>query len=261
MAWLSAAEHSAAAATDETGHGSAHHGLLGDTHMRELRLIGVHDDGEHLLLAGSEDSEERLVLAIDDALRAAVRRMRHRPSADVGSVPVPDELRPRDVQALLRAGVSVDDVAERAGWTTEKVLRYEGPIRAEREHIAGVARGLAVSGGSAGRTDSTFGQRVERRLDGRGVAADDIVWDSWRGHDDAWTVICSFPAGGRQRQASWHFDVRGRILEPTDDEARWLGEDENAPGLLSSGPGRDASVYDVEAEGGLEDTRKTPVRR
>src|SRR5579875_3466358 len=166
MAWLSAAEHSAAAATDETGHGSAHHGLLGDTHMRELRLIGVHDDGEHLLLAGSEDSEERLVLAIDDALRAAVRRMRHRPSADVGSVPVPDELRPRDVQALLRAGVSVDDVAERAGWTTEKVLRYEGPIRAEREHIAGVARGLAVSGGSAGRTDSTFGQRVERRVDG-----------------------------------------------------------------------------------------------
>ena len=227
--------------------------------MRELRLIGVDDGGEHLLLAEAEESDGQFRLPIDDALRTSVRRVRHRPSADVGSVPVPDELRPRDVQALLRAGVSIDDVAERAGWTTEKVLRYEGPIRAEREHIAGVARGLAVSG-AAGRADSTFGQRVEHRLDGRGVAADDIVWDSWRGADGAWTVICSFPAGGRQRQAAWHFDVRGRTLEPTDDEARWLGEDENAADPLAR-PAAETSVYDVEAEGGLDGKRKTPVRR
>ncbi|MBB2892251.1 septation protein SepH [Flexivirga oryzae] len=228
--------------------------------MRELRLIGVDDGGEHLLLAGTEDTDERLRLPIDDALRTAVRKVRHRPSTDVGSVAVPDELRPRDVQALLRAGVSVDDVAERAGWTTEKVLRYEGPIRAEREHIAGVARGLPVSGTAAGRTDSTFGQRVEHRLDGRGVAADDIVWDAWRGADGAWSVICSFPAGGRQRQAAWHFDVRGRTLDPSDDEARWLGEDENAGDPLSR-PAPEASVYDVEAEGGLDGKRTTPVRR
>jgi len=238
----------------------AHHGYLGDTHMRELRLIGVDDDGEHLLLAESEGSDEQFRITVDDALRAAVRRRPHRPSTTVGSVPVPEELRPRDVQALLRAGVSVEDVAERAGWTTEKVLRYEGPIRAEREHIAGVARGLAVSGAAAGRADSTFGQRVERRLDGRGVAADDIVWDSWRGSDGAWTLICSFPAGGRQRQAAWHFDVRGRTLTPTDDEARWLGEDESTSGPLARAT-HEASVYDVEAEGGLDAKPRTPVRR
>lgn len=223
--------------------------------MRELRLIGVHEDGEHLLL--TEDGEDRLTLPVDDALRSALRPApprQPRPSTDVESVDVPDELRPRDVQALLRAGVSVEDVAERAGWSVEKVTRYEGPIRAERDHLATTARNLAVD------AELTFGERVEQRLDARGVAEDDIIWDAWRGHEGEWSVICSFPAGGRQRQASWHFDPRGRTLEAADDEARWLGEDETSQGPLSAGTPLEASVYDVEAEGGL-DGSPTPVRR
>lgn len=224
--------------------------------MRELRLIGVHDDGEHLLL--TEDGNDRFSVPIDDALRSSVRRAMPAPSVDVDSVPVPEELRPRDVQALLRAGASVADVAERAGWTAEKVRRYEGPIRAERDHMAGLARAIAVSGGAAGRTDTTFGERAEQRLDGRGVEPDAVVWDSWRGRD-GWTVQCSFPAGGRPRRATWHFDVSSRTLEPTDDEARWLGEDENSSGPLASA--RETSVYDVEAEGGLNAARGPQVRR
>lgn len=225
--------------------------------MRELRLIGVHDDGEHLLL--TEDGDDRFRVPIDDALRATVRRAMPMPSADLDTVPVPDELRPRDVQALLRAGASVADVAERAGWSPEKVRRYEGPIRAERDHIAGLARSIAVSGGAAGRADTTFGERAEQRLDGRGVEPDAVVWDSWRGRDGGWTVLCSFPAGGRPRRATWHFDVRSRTLEPTDDEARWLGEDENSAGPLASA--RETSVYDVEAEGGLNAAHGPQVRR
>lgn len=227
--------------------------------MRELRLIGVHDDGEHLLL--TEDGDNRFTVPIDAALRSALKRAAVGRSADVDAVQVPEDLRPRDVQALLRAGASVADVAERAGWTVEKVERYEGPIRAEREHIAGLARAIAVSGGAAGRTDSTFGERVEQRLDGRGVDSDDVVWDSWRGRDGGWTVLCSFPAGGRQRRATWSFDARSRTLEPNDDEARWLGEDEGAPGPLSAASVREASVYDVEAEGGLNASASTQVRR
>ena len=37
--------------------------------MRELRLIGVHDDGGHLVLTGDAGDEFRL--RIDDRLRAA----------------------------------------------------------------------------------------------------------------------------------------------------------------------------------------------
>lgn len=222
--------------------------------MRELRLIGVHEDGEHLVVA--DDTGERSLVPIDEALRSAVRRDRRKALADAG-VPEAEqvELRPRDVQALLRAGVSLEDVAERAGWSVEKVARYEGPIRAERDHVAGVARGLVVLSRTGGRSgeESTFGERVEHRLDGRGVASDDIDWDSWRSSEESWTVQVAFPAGGRLRQATWTFDPQTRALAPVDDEARWLGEDETSPGLLQpSAPAHDASVYDVEAEGGLE---------
>jgi len=36
--------------------------------MHDLRLVGVHEDGEHLLLSNAEG--ERFLLTVDDALRA-----------------------------------------------------------------------------------------------------------------------------------------------------------------------------------------------
>ena len=60
-------------------------------------------------------------------------------------------------------------------------------------------------------------------------------------------------ASGRPR---WYFDVADRTVTATDDEARWLSEEEEpapAPPRAAPrpGPGRTTTVYDVEAEGGL----------
>jgi hypothetical protein len=70
--------------------------------------------------------------------------------------------------------------------------------------------------------------------------------------------VLTFPAGGRQRQASWTYHSTDRTVTAVDDEARWLSEDEQ-PGLpgpipaphLASVPVRSTTVYDVEAEGGV----------
>ena len=94
--------------------------------MQDLQLIGVHEDGEHLLLTGADG--ERFQMPIDDALRAAIRR--DRPHLGQLQIEVDGGLRPREVQALIRAGASSQDAATRAGWTIEKVHRYEGPILA-----------------------------------------------------------------------------------------------------------------------------------
>src|SRR5664279_104714 len=96
--------------------------------MQDLQLIGVHEDGEHLLLAGEGD--ERFQMPVDDALRAAIRR--DRPRLGQLQIEVDGGLRPRDVQALIRAGASTEEAARRAGWSVEKVHRYEGPILADR---------------------------------------------------------------------------------------------------------------------------------
>ena len=44
--------------------------------MQDLTLVGVHDDGDHLVLAGSDG--QRYLLKVDEPLRAAVRRDRAR---------------------------------------------------------------------------------------------------------------------------------------------------------------------------------------
>lgn len=227
--------------------------------MQDLRLIGVHEDGVHLILA--DDAGTRFSLPLDEALRSAARRDHPR----LGQLPLDLEatLRPKDVQAMIRAGLSAEEVAERAGWTVEKVHRYEGPILAEREHVAGLARQvrLRARAGSHGVTP-TLGERVADRLRSREIDASSAWWDSRRADRGSWTVLLTFTAGGRQRQAAWDFDPLARTVAARDDEARWLSEDEAAemPGPIPAphlaphvAPAHRATrPYDVEAEGGLD---------
>lgn len=232
--------------------------------MQDLRLIGVHEDGQHLLLADPEGNRYRVPL--DESLRAAARQDRPR----LGQLQIEMEggMRPREVQALIRAGATAQEVAERAGWPVEKVRRYEGPILAEREHVAGLARSVRLRGrgGSQGSTP-TLAARVSQRLSGRGVDPAAAEWDSARNEEGEWTVTLTFAAGGRQRQAHWHFDVPARTVVAADDEARWLSEEDQpaagspipAPHLVST-PVRATTVYDVEAEGGVAaSTRARPA--
>ena len=222
--------------------------------MQHLRLVGVHEDGLHLLLA--DDEGNRYSLPLDDALRAAARR--DRPRLGQLQIETSGGLRPKDVQAMIRAGMTAEDVADRAGWTVEKVHRYEGPILAEREHVAGLARQVRLRprGGSHG-SAPTLEARVAERLRAREIDAGSAQWDSRRTDKGAWTIVLLFNAGGRRREALWQFDPLARTVSPVDDEARWLSEDEDqqAPGPIPAphlaASTRPSRVYDVEAEGGV----------
>jgi hypothetical protein len=223
--------------------------------MQDLQLIGVHEDGEHLLLSGPGD--ERFRMPVDDALRAAIRR--DRPRLGQLQLEVDGGLRPRDVQALIRAGASAEEAARRAGWPVEKVHRYEGPILAEREHVAGLAQQARLRSRSHGANSGTptLAVRVTERLKERDVEVTDASWDSWRTEGRPWTVVLTFAAGGRQRQASWTYDLADRTVSAVDDEARWLSEEVEEPRGPIPAPrqhpvsGRRTTVYDVEADGGL----------
>jgi hypothetical protein len=217
--------------------------------MQDLRLIGVHEDGQHLLLANAEGGRYRLTL--DEALRAAARRDRAR----LGQLQIEIEggLRPRDVQALIRRGLSTEEVADRAGWTVEKVRRFEGPVLAEREHVARTAQQCAVGTRAGG--PLTLADRVAERLKDRGVERDGVEWDSSRDDEGTWQLMMTFPAGGRQRTATWRYEPLGGSVTATNDEARWLSE-EAAPGAIPT-PHRaaadgDLDVYDIDADGGVE---------
>ncbi|GAA4353448.1 septation protein SepH [Angustibacter luteus] len=218
--------------------------------MHDLRLVGVHDDGEHLVLGDADG--QRFLLSVDEALRAAVRRDR----AHLGQLQIEmgGGLRPAEVQARVRAGATAEDVAAACGWPVDRVRRYEGPVLAEREHVAEMARAVTLRG--RGKDQVTLGTEVGRRLAGRGVDPDTVSWDSWRTDDGPWTVVLTFPAGGRTRQARWHFDATARTVTPADDEARWLSEqapEADGPlggARLAAVP--NGSLYDIEADGGVD---------
>ena len=222
--------------------------------MQHLRLVGVHEDGLHLLLA--DDEGHRFSVPLDDSLRAAVRR--DRPRLGQLQIEISGGLRPKDVQAMIRAGLTAEEVAERAGWPVEKVHRYEGPILAEREHVAGLARQVRLRprGGSHGAAP-TLDARVTERLRTREIDSVTARWDSRRTDKGAWTVLLLFTAGGREREAAWLYDPLARTVSAVDDEARWLSEDEDqqVPGPIPaphlSASNRPSRVYDVEAEGGV----------
>ncbi|MEO7421971.1 MAG: septation protein SepH [Ornithinibacter sp.] len=224
--------------------------------MQDLRLIGVHEDGQHVLLTDATGARFRVPL--DDALRAAARR--DRPHLGQLQIEIDGGLRPREVQALVRRGLSTAEVADRAGWTVEKVRRFEGPVLAEREYIARTARECAV--GSRGSGPVTLAERVSQRLKDRGVERGVADWDSARDEDGIWSLTMTFPAGGRQRTASWSYEPLGGSVTATNDEARWLTE-EAAPSRAIPAPHRadssdELDVYDLDADGGID--RKTAAR-
>ncbi len=217
--------------------------------MADLRIIGVDDDGAHLVLG--DDHGGRFTLAIDDQLLAAARR--DRPRLGQLQIAIDGGATAKDVQALIRSGLTAEEAADRSGWTVEKVRRFEGPVIAERQHMAEQARRCAVE--PRGDRPISLGERVSRRLGDRGVDPQSGEWDSARDDRGAWSVTLRFSAGGQQRHASWRFEPLGGSVVPVNDEARWLSEPDT-PGPIPTPhvlPDSDplSVVYDVEADGGV----------
>lgn len=212
--------------------------------MQELRLIGVHEDGSHVLLA--DEAGVRYRLPLDERLRAAARR-----ASAAAHTTGESSLTAREVQALIRAGHTAEEVAERAGWAVRKVAVFEAPVLAERGYVAGLAMNSRLRARTDAGDSELLGTRVERRLAGRGVSSEQAEWDATRPETGGWQVHVVFPAGGRERQASWSFDHATGQLEALDDEARWLSEDDGGPGTPPPPRVSGEMVYDVDAAGGV----------
>lgn len=220
-----------------------------DSRPVDLRLVALTPDGGHLVLEDSASRQFRV--PVDERLAAALRSTtRHRARPGQLEIALESQLSPREIQARIRAGRSVDEVALAAGISTERVERYASPVMAERTHVLEQAQrtpGRRASGGSA----PALQDLVDRRLTEQQVSSEAAEWDAWRGDDEErWTVRLSYLAGGRSRTATWTFDPRGRVLSPADDEARWLVDDPGTERLsdvppaairrLASVPGPDA---------------------
>lgn len=193
--------------------------------MPELRVVAVSNDGTRLVLKAADSTE--YTLPIDERLRAAVRNDRAR----LGQIEIEVEshLRPRDIQARIRAGASAEEVAQLAGIPVERVRRFEGPVLAERAFMAERARKTPVRRPGEN-TGPQLGETVAERLLLRGADKDSAQWDSWRRDDGTWEVLLVYRVAGEPHSASWTYDPPRRLVQAVDDEARTLiGEADDTP--------------------------------
>ena len=213
--------------------------------MEQLRLVGVHDDGEHLIVETPDSTRYRL--KIDQQLRQTIQHARRKPPArgrGGGS------FGPRDIQARFRAGASVEDVVAESGWEAERVKRYEWPILAERSHMVTEACRVTVSGTNPSHDGyrsvfegepRTLRETVDERAAELGVDRSSFDWDAWLREDQLWTVQLSFSAEDESQDApdtpgpaQWSYNPANRTVRPENDWARALGQEHQETGPLGT---------------------------
>ncbi|MFJ2773149.1 septation protein SepH [Streptomyces sp. NPDC087300] len=192
-------------------------GTTREVPMPELRVVAVSNDGTRLVLKAADSTE--YTLPIDERLRAAVRG--DRPRLGQIEIEVESHLRPRDIQARIRAGASAEEVASLAGIPVDRVRRFEGPVLAERAFMAERARKTPVRRPGEN-TGPQLGEAVQERLLLRGADKETVQWDSWRRDDGTWEVLLVYRVATEPHSASWTYDPPRRLVQAVDDEARSL---------------------------------------
>src|SRR6201996_9691963 len=190
------------------------------TTMQELRFVAVSEDGRYAVLAIPGRSA-RFTLPIDERLRAVAQGQTSRLAQY--EIEVESPLRPKEIQARIRAGETVEEIADAAGIAIERVRWFEGPVLAERAYIADQAQSGSVrrAGDSSG-PGPRLGDIVTARLSAAGTDPAEGQWDSRKRGDGNWQVSLTFPSGGRLHVAEWVFDPRRRHVMPDDDNAARL---------------------------------------
>jgi hypothetical protein len=190
--------------------------------MRELKIVGLDVDGNHVICE-SDDPGDKFRLRVDDRLRAAARGDGARVGQTHIDIEVNSMLRPREIQARIRAGASVEQIAASAGVDIQRVQRFAHPVLLERSRAAELATAAhpVLADGPA---VLTLLETVTSALVARGLNPDTMAWDAWRNEDGRWTVQLSWKAGRSDNLAHFHFSpgAHGGTVTAVDDAARGL---------------------------------------
>ncbi|GAB3132236.1 septation protein SepH [Tsukamurella serpentis] len=196
--------------------------------MQELRVTGLNDDGTSVVCEGPAG---RFQLPIDDTLRAAVSG--ELAGGGQTELELGSDLSPRDIQARIRAGATVDEIAELTGAPNHRIKRFAGPVLLERSRAAEMAQ-LAHPVRGDGPMHATLADVIRTALAERGHA-DTTEWDAFKGADNRWVVRISWSVGKSGNQAHFRFapGAHGGTASPVDETARTLLDPDARQGLRS----------------------------
>jgi len=209
------------------------------TTMQELRFVAVSEDGQYAVL-GVPGRSARFTLPIDERLRAVALGQTSRLAQY--EIEVESPLRPKEIQARIRAGETVEEIADAAGIAVERVRWFEGPVLAERAYMADQAQQASVRRQGDATPGPRLGEIVAERMKVFGADPDDAQWDAKKRGDGSWLVQLAFITGGRLHTAEWGFDPRRRHVIPADDNAARMSLPGTEPPQPAAPPPGEATV-------------------
>jgi len=185
--------------------------------VRELRVIGVTPDSTHIVCIDTETGS-KYRLPADDKLRAAARG----DLARFGQIEIEMEatMRPRDIQARIRAGASVEQVTEESGMPLSRVERFAYPVLLERARAAELAQ-KAHPVRTDGPAVETLIDIVTAAFTERGHTLENAEWDAWKDEKGFWVAQLQWQNGRSEIAAHWRYqpDAHGGSVSPLDDPA------------------------------------------
>ncbi len=216
--------------------------------MRELNVVGLDVDGKRIICE-ADGSGEKFLLRPDDRLRAALRGEKAISNQPQSDTEVPSVLRPKEIQAKIRAGASVEQVAEAAGADVGRVERFAHPVlleRARAAELATAAHPVLADGPSV----LTLLETVTSALVARGLDPEATNWDAWRNEDGRWTVQMDWKAGMSDNVAHFRFTpgAHGGTVTAFDDAACELIDPDFARPLRPLAPVAQLDFEDPQPE-------------
>lgn len=177
--------------------------------MQDIRFVD--SDGEYLNLETQGGEKFRLIL--DDNLRSAIKR-ESQVLLDTVSIS------PREIQDLVRSGLSAADVANSHSVPLDYVEKFALTVVDEIGHIIASAKTVRISVEADRYSEATqleFGEILEGRL--RKADATNIHWSATKLEGEPWMVSVSYLSAHDNRTANWSFDQRKLVLSPENESA------------------------------------------
>jgi hypothetical protein len=185
--------------------------------VQKLHLVGFTTDHDGLILSARKSARSGgYLLNVDDTLAEAVDAYRAR-QEELGATKngradrEESRLGISEIQARLRRGKSVKDIAKDAGVSPEWIERFAAPVFAEKAQVIDYVRNAALRRPRLGASSLRVGDAIRHNLAERGVALSGAEFaEGWTTHqlpNGRWTV--RFKVRYRGADKTLRYDLRG----------------------------------------------------
>ncbi|MCS4490055.1 septation protein SepH [Corynebacterium sp. ES2794-CONJ1] len=170
------------------------------------------------LVFTDKETDEQFFLAVTDSLLATVQPSEkikkelpdnddkaEKPSRGVDlRTSSPLKMRPREIQDRIRAGATIEEVAELNGVSPSRIEPYAHPIIGERKRLADMAK-QAYPVRDDGPAKLTLWEVLATAFAARDMDLSQATWDTYRDAAAQWVVTLTWQSGLVSNIAEWSY--------------------------------------------------------